>query len=60
MHFQCFIMLPNKAFEVNHIVFQKLNLDQVSLWLPYLHELQPAVQILVCEECTDDDGSVAS
>jgi len=29
------------------------------MWLPYLEELQPAVQMLVCEECTDDDGSVA-
>ena len=41
-------------------VFQKSNLDQVSMWLPYLKELKPVVQILVCEECTDDDGSAAA
>jgi len=41
-------------------VFQKSNLDQVSLWLPYLNELQPAVQILVCEEYTDDNGMVVT
>jgi len=27
------------------------------MWLPYLKELKPVVQILVCEECTDDDGN---
>ena len=37
-------------------MFQKSNLDDVSMWLPYLKELKPVVQILVCEECTDDDG----
>jgi len=46
------------VFEKNATLFQKSNLDQVSLWLPYLQELQPAVQILVCEECTDEDGRV--
>jgi len=40
----------------NTAVFQKSNLDDVSMWLPYLKELNPVVQILVCEECTDDDG----
>lgn len=38
------------------LMFQKSSLDDVSMWLPYLKELKPLVQILVCEECTDDDG----
>jgi len=42
---------------LKHAMFQKSNLDQVSLWLPYLKQLKPMVQILVCEECTDDDGN---
>jgi len=40
------------------VVFQKSNLDQVSMWLPYLKELKPVVQILVCESCSDDDGKL--
>lgn len=44
-----------QAFVIMFDSREKSNLDQVSMWLPYLEELQPAVQILVCEECTEDD-----
>jgi len=55
--FKMFCCLLSTIFYCDNAdAFQKSNLDLVSMWLPYLKELKPLVQILVCKECTDDDG----
>jgi hypothetical protein len=44
------------AFVVTFDSKMSSSLDQVAMWLPYLKELQPAVQLLVCDHCADGDA----
>ena len=37
---------------------QESSFEKVSSWLPYLAHINPAVQILVCQTCRQEDGNI--
>jgi hypothetical protein len=38
------------------LTFQESTFEKAKSWLPYLNELSPPIQILVCEACFEENG----